>query len=300
MLACDGFSFFDSHPRDISQLLSTTTKIALAKIGHAILTLSRKAVGLSNTTVVSRGGIRWRLDLDEGIDLSIYLLGAFERSTISAYRRVIRPDATVLDIGANIGAHTFHFARCVGPGGKVVAFEPTDFAFQKLAANMALNPELAQRIRMEQVMLLDQSGTGLAPRLCSSWPLKARTGLHEHHGGRMMETTGASISTLDEYLDRAAMRRVHFVKMDVDGYECKVLRGGMAALKREKPVLLLELAPYLLMETGDSLEELLDILATLGYTMTALSGSHPLPTTPDYLRELIPPGYSINIFATPN
>ena len=115
-----------------------------------------------------------------------------------------------------------------------------------------------------------------------------------------METAGASISTLDEYLDRAGVRRVHFVKMDVDGYECKVLRGGSAAFKREKPVILMELAPYLLTETGDSLDELLDILATLGYTLTTLSGSHPLPTDPDHLRESIPPGHSLNVFATPN
>jgi len=280
-------------------LLSTKTKIAIAKVGRTVVTLPRRMLGLSNTAVTSRSGIQWRLDLDEGIDLSIYLLGMFERSTVTAYRRVIMPDDTVLDIGANIGAHTLHFARCVGPRGMVVAFEPTVFAFQKLAVNVALNPDLSPRIRMEQVMLLDQAGGGLVPRLCSSWPLKTQTGLHEQHGGRMMETLGASVTTLDDYRDRAAMKRIHFVKLDRDGYECKVLRGGRATLMREKPLILMELAPYLLTETGDSLEELLDLLAPLRYVLTPLDASHPLPNSPRRLRELIPPGHSINVFAKP-
>jgi FkbM family methyltransferase len=281
-------------------LLSTKTKIAIAKVGRAVITLPRRMMGLGNTTVTSRSGIQWRLDLDEGIDLSIYLLGMFERSTVTAYRRVIMPDDTVLDIGANIGAHTLHFARCVGPRGRVVAFEPTDFAFQKLAVNVALNPDLSRRIRLEQVMLMDQSGSGLVPRLCSSWPLKTYTGLHEQHGGKMMETMDASVITLDDYRDRAAIKRIHFVKLDVDGYECKVLRGGRATLTREKPLILMELAPYLLTETGDSLEELLDLLAPLRYVLTPLGASHPLPNSPRRLRELIPPGHSINVFAKPN
>jgi len=280
-------------------VLSTKTKLAAAKAAYKGLTVLRQTMGLSNHVVVARRGIQWRLDLGEGIDLSIYLLGLFEWSTVSAYRRLVRPDDVVLDIGANIGAHTLHLARCVGPGGKVVAFEPTAFAFAKLVANVGLNPTLAPRILLEQVMLVEKSGAGLVPGIYSSWPLNSRHDLHQKHGGRLKRTDGASVATLDEYLDRAKIGNVHLVKMDIDGYECPVLRGSVTTLKRERPLIIMELAPFTMVETGHSLEELLDILGTLGYTLTALGSGQPLPTNPRVLRELIPSGCSVNVLAKP-
>jgi FkbM family methyltransferase len=288
-----------SGQREKPTVFSTKTKLAAAKVAYKGVTALRKAMGLSNHVEVNRKGITWRLDLGEGIDLSIYLLGLFEWSTVSAYRRLVRPDDVVLDIGANIGAHTLHFARCVGPGGKVVAFEPTAFAFHKLVTNVGLNPTLSPRILTEQIMLADQPGAGLVPGIYSSWPLANQSDLHSKHGGRLMGTAGASIASLDEYLDRAEIKRVHLVKMDIDGYECLVLRGGMTTLKRERPLIIMELAPYVLAETGHSLEELLDILGTLEYTLTALRSGQPLPTNPRVLRELIPSGCSINVIAKP-
>ncbi len=280
-------------------MFSTKAKIAAAQVAYYAVTLLRKVLGLSNEIVVDRRGIKWRLDLKEGIDLSIYLLGAFEWMTLLAYRRLIRPDDVVLDIGANLGAHTLHLARCVGPGGKVVAFEPTAFAFHKLVTNVGLNPALSQRILAEQIMLVEKPGAVLVPRIHASWPLTSQRDLHQKHGGRLMATDGAYATSLDEYLERAAIERIRLVKMDVDGYECRVLRGGMATLKRERPLLIMELAPYALAEAGHSLEELLDILGTLGYTLTALRSGQPLPTEPGVLRELIPSGYSINALAKP-
>ena len=280
-------------------MFSTKTKIATAKVAYYALTLLRKALGLSNEIMVNRRGVKWRLDLEEGIDFSIYLLGAFEWMTLLAYRRLIRPDDVVLDIGANLGAHTLHLARCVGPGGKVVAFEPTAFAFHKLVINVGLNPTLSQRILTEQIMLVEKPGAVLVPRIHSSWPLASQRDLHQKHCGRLMATDGAYATSLDEYLERTAIERIRLVKMDVDGYECLVLRGGMTTLKRERPLIIMELAPYALAEAGHSLEELLDILRTLGYTLTALRSGQPLPTEPGVLRELIPSGCSINVLAKP-
>ena len=77
------------------------------------------------------------------IDFAIYLGGMFERNTALALRKLVRPSSLVLDIGANIGAHTLRLANLVGSSGRVFAFEPTDFAYSKLQANLDLNPALA-------------------------------------------------------------------------------------------------------------------------------------------------------------
>jgi len=179
----------------------------------------------------------------------------------------------------------------------VVAFEPTDFAFHKLVTNVGLNPELASRIRTEQVMLVDQPGQQVEPRLYSSWPLRPQAGLHEKHCGRLMDTKGARAMALDEYLDQARIDKVAFIKMDVDGHECAVLRGGKATLARHQPVIVMELAPYVLAETGHSVEELLEILRYFGYGLTTMSNDRPLPTDPRALRAIIPEGYSLQVLA---
>src|SRR6266850_1982257 len=124
-------------------MLSTKTKIRLATfLSRSVRAVRRMAGAKNDLVVVQRGGLRWQLDLNEGIDFSIYLLGAFERSAISTYRRLIPPAAVVLDIGANVGAHTLHLARAVGEDGRVYAFEPTVYAFDKLQRNLALNPDI--------------------------------------------------------------------------------------------------------------------------------------------------------------
>jgi len=99
--------------------MKTKTKVLIAKmLSSAILAVRG---GRDRSVEATRRGIRYRLDLKEGIDLAIYL-GVYENSTVRAYRKLIRRGDWVLDIGANIGAHTLQFADLVGDGGRVIAF----------------------------------------------------------------------------------------------------------------------------------------------------------------------------------
>src|SRR5205809_3793654 len=83
-------------------------------------------------------GSTYELDLGETIDVALYL-GQWERDVAAALQRYCRPGMTVLDIGANIGAHTLTIGRLVTKSGAVYAFEPMQFAFRKLSRNVSLN-----------------------------------------------------------------------------------------------------------------------------------------------------------------
>ena len=87
-------------------MLKTRQKIVLASMLSSIVCRARALAGKSSETVIERRGIRWNLDLGEGIDFAIFLFGAFELRTLRAYWPLIQPGDFVLDIGANIGAHT--------------------------------------------------------------------------------------------------------------------------------------------------------------------------------------------------
>ena len=274
--------------------MNTLTKLRIARTLYWTLTGFRRIMGLTDNARVTRRGIHWQLDLREGIDLAIYLFGYFEYETVRAYRRLLKPGGTVLDIGANIGAHTLPLAHCVSPAGKIIAFEPTTYAYNKLRQNISLNPLLAGLIRAEQIMLVGSDNTQVEPRLYSSWQIHdAAADTHPKHGGRLMDTTGAQNMTLDRYVAEHNSGRVSFIKMDVDGHECQVLRGARELLRRDKPILLMEIMPYGLEENGDSLEKLFEILLPLGYHLFGLDGS---PLYADHrLANHIPTAGGINV-----
>ncbi|MEP7320813.1 MAG: FkbM family methyltransferase [Saprospiraceae bacterium] len=120
-------------------LLNTKNKIALASLCYKGIHALRALAGKSDITFVKRKKINWHLELNEGIDFSIYLLGSFEPGTINLYSKLLqnKPNAVVFDIGANIGSHTLPLAKIISPGkGIVYAFEPTKWAFEKLQRNI--------------------------------------------------------------------------------------------------------------------------------------------------------------------
>ena len=78
-----------------------------------------------------------KFDIYVGGSLSKY--GEFSVGEQELFQRVVRPGQVVVEVGANIGAHTVELARLVGPEGEVHAFEPQRIVFQTLCANLALN-----------------------------------------------------------------------------------------------------------------------------------------------------------------
>lgn len=281
--------------------MKTKTKIKLASAVCRLIVFFRYLLGRGDKAVVTRDGIRWDLDLHEGIDFAIYLLGMFERSTVKTYEKLLSPGDTALDIGANIGAHTLPLARAVGAQGRVIAFEPTTYAYRKLVRNVSLNPALEPRIRTEQVMLSEQNHSSPCPALYSSWNLSnTKTSRHPKHLGQMMETTGAAGVRLDDYVIRSGLRRIDFIKIDVDGNECAVLRGAQQTLRNHRPKILMEFMPYGLEESGHSLKELMALLKFTGYKILGVPRLAPLPEDPEELGRLIPDGSSINVLCLPS
>jgi len=239
------------------------------------------------------------LDLREGIDLAIYIAGAFERGTRRQYARVVTPGAVVLDIGANIGAHTLPFAHLVGDTGHVYAFEPTKFAFHKLTQNLELNSTLRRRVTAVQALLSDSQTDMVPANIAASWPLDGSAERDADHGGRAVSTDGASLMTLDDFVNQTDIQRVDFVKLDVDGNECSVLRGARDTLRRFQPVIALEIAPYVFAGGNDSFEQFVRLLRDAGYGLWRRPGSGPLPREAEKLRALVPHGASINAWAHP-
>jgi FkbM family methyltransferase len=145
----------------------------------------------------------------------------------------------------------------VGEKGRVIAFEPTSWAFLKLKRNVELNS--FNNIILEKLALSDvnRKDTVSFP---SSWTLD-KGGLPDYIAVEQVD-----LITLDDYVNTNKIGKIDLVKIDVDGYEYKVLRGGYNSIKRFKPAIIIELGRLTLRKHGDNLEDLVDLLISLDYS----------------------------------
>jgi FkbM family methyltransferase len=165
---------------------------------------------------------------------SVDVVGVFELEQYSYVRgqtsvRVEREDV-VLDVGACWGDTTLYFAQLVGPRGKVYAFEFDPENLKVLRINLELNPRLADRVEIVEEALWNRTGETLA-----FVPAGRMTALVAQEGpvARPRVSTG----TVDEFVERAGIDRLAFVKMDVEGAEPAVLQGARGTLERFRPKL---------------------------------------------------------------
>ena len=128
--------------------MKTKYKIFIAKVLYFIIKLFNR----NDQKVVSRNGINWFLDLNEGIDLSIYIFGNFEKSILNTSKKLLQNDQIdIIDIGSNIGVHSLNFAFNF-KNSKIYSIEPTNFAFKKLLKNLSLNPKI-QNVLTNQLFI---------------------------------------------------------------------------------------------------------------------------------------------------
>jgi FkbM family methyltransferase len=202
------------------------------------------------------GEFRMNIDLRELIDTSIHSMGTWEATSISTIGRLLPPGGTAVDVGANIGFMTLHMAARVGRQGRVFAFEPNTWAFERLQANLALND--MPQVVVERAGLGDREEVQTDVMVPYSYPLV---------GERPWMRDTIVIRRLDEYFEKNPIDRLDLVKCDTDGWEVHVFEGAAETLRRFRPSILLEINPCGLEERGQSVAGLIGWLRDLGYAI---------------------------------
>ncbi len=249
-------------------MLTTESKIKLARVLYRLLKWAR----FQDQQLVTRAGVRFQLDLREGIDLSIFLFGGFQNHVVSASPGV--SDAVIFDVGANIGAITLPLAHRY-PSAQLHSFEPTYYALEKFRRNLELNPTLAARVTVNPCFVGSTSETTQDAQAYSSWRLDDTTGadVHDTHFGLKMAAT-VTRTTLDDYVAANHLPKVHLIKIDTDGHEFEVLAGAQKLIATSRPHIVMEMCPYLLEEKRLTLKDYLHVLGP-GYRMTDLRTGRP-------------------------
>jgi len=227
------------------------------------------------------------LHLNDYIDSEIFHYDCFEKDTTEAIRKSLRPGMTVFDIGANIGAHVLPMAKIVGPQGKIIAFEPMQWAQKKLIRNVELND--FSNIVIENIALSNKTETKPAA-FRASWNKfdAADTGTEEE---RTLQ-----FEKLDDYIHTRHVQTVDFIKLDVDGFEYKILESAVGTLKKFKPTISMELGNWTLEKQGDSLLGLVNFLFALDYRFLRESDFELLEDFNALMREFPDPNtWTINV-----
>lgn len=158
----------------------------------------------------------------------------------------VGPDPVLLDVGANIGVHSLLFAGLAGARGRVHAFEAQRILFQMLMGNLALN--CVENVFARQVALGAAPGTLRLPPVDYAQPWNfGGMGLVDEspdpqfaHGSaeRALAERDEAIEVVT--LDQLGLPHVDFIKIDVEGMELDVLKGGRATIERDRPLMQLE------------------------------------------------------------
>jgi FkbM family methyltransferase len=146
--------------------------------------------------------------------------------------------ATVIDVGASWGLFTYHLARRVGKSGQVYSFEPHPDNAPMLRKLAKARPY----VHFSPVAVSDDVGRAelLIPRQQSRL-VTAQASLSHGFDGQGVDVEKVEVPTvrLDDQIAPAV--DVDFVKIDVEGHEMSVLRGGSSILRRSRPPILIEI-----------------------------------------------------------
>jgi FkbM family methyltransferase len=209
------------------------------------------------------GNLKFESNLTSHIGSHVFWMGVYARSVLAALNRIIdRPDSVIFDVGANEGEETLYCAKRV-PAGRVYSFEPNGQIRARLERNVSLNG--FNNVSIEPIGLDREPGALI---------LYGPSGRHQDGSVNDGQATiyprpgvdkpigQITLSSIDHFIAERNIPRVDILKIDVEGAELNVLRGGESMIARDKPKLIVEV-----WEGTDRSRELLNYIVSKGYAI---------------------------------
>lgn len=206
----------------------------------------------------------YEVDIRSDLAKRIMFHGVYEPEVASLCELMVDPAMDALDIGANVGIFTGLLASHLNDGRRVASLEPTRSAHQLLLRNMERN-KLGSRVLALQMVASDREGQHEI-NVCAGREEYSSCGpiVHPAVRGALTERYRVLGTTID------ALCRQHglepgFMKIDVEGYEYRVLVGAAGTIGKYRPTILAEVSDSMLRSCGASSSILFSWFAQMGY-----------------------------------
>jgi FkbM family methyltransferase len=185
--------------------------------------------------VPTRYGKMYILEMDSIISSALQLYGEWAQNEINLIGQLIAPGFNVLDVGAFIGTHTLAFSTFVGKEGMVYSFEPRKEIFEFLSSNIELNA--CKNVIAHNMALSDNNYKLTLNSIEIIEP--------DNYGGFSLGfNSGSNHSNSYEIpvktIDTLGIKKIDFIKLDVEGMERKILDGGVMTIERDRPIIFCE------------------------------------------------------------
>jgi len=225
-----------------------------------------------------RDGSHVSSDLRSPTEAPVYWTGEYDAEIVQIFKRELKPGTVFLDIGANVGYYAIPIGRVLKElGGRVEAFEPFPTNADRIETLIARN-HLQGIVHLNRFGLSDSEaefsivkGLGEDGATGNAYLVSPGTGT---------ATTVVRTKRLDDAAAERNWKRCDLLKIDVEGFEMHVFRGGLNFLKATRPLIVLEANDYWMKERGWTLGDLLAFFTPLGYIMER-KGPHGFMRTTD-------------------
>lgn len=221
---------------------------------NAVLrSISRPAVTINDARVV--------LNPHDPVISGALTLRVYERAETEIFLQLLRPGATMLDIGANVGYYTALAMRALGPRGKVVALEPDPESFRYLQQTVLANA--GAHVTCINRAAGRSRGTG------TLFTSSDNRGDNRMYANSLANgSCQVAVSSIDEILAELKIPQANIVKMDVQGFEGQVLAGMRNTLAASPSLaMMMEFWPSGLTAAGDEPAAILRSLEALGFRL---------------------------------
>jgi FkbM family methyltransferase len=161
-----------------------------------------------------------------------------------------------IDIGGYVGSYSISAARTVGSTGRVVTLEPDLKNRRQLERNLALNQ--ITNCQVLPVAAWSSSGT-------IGWHQDSHPVFHKVEKSEDSRTIEAI--RIDDLVQRLSLKRVDWIKMDIEGVEVDALKGAPDTLARFRPQLFIEI--------HETLQPIGELLARFNYSITNSTFDRP-------------------------
>lgn len=188
-----------------------------------------------------------------------FALGTYQRHVALALQAHARPSTVAYDLGAHIGYFSIVLSRCVGPSGRVFAFEPDQTNVRALQRN--LESSGASNVGVVPMVVSDTSGSVVF----AAFEFSSVSHIATPRTPGDASLIDVPSTTLDDFVYRDGNPPPSLMKIDVEGAEARVLDGATRLLREARPVIVVEVSPR-------TIEAVQGLLGGLGYRSTVLGG----------------------------
>jgi len=186
----------------------------------------------------------------------------FEKKELEIFQLLLTNGSTLIDAGANIGLYSIIGSRLVGPTGKVFSFEPSKSTFNLLLNNIKLN-------KVKNIIPINNGlGDNIDESIILSHNIEGEAENFILKSQNEMSKLGNELivlDTLDNFQLKNNIKKVDFLKIDVEGYESYIFKGAENLLKNNPEIIILfECADHLAKRALANQADVFDFLNNLG------------------------------------